>query len=71
VKEMEQDANGAPPENENWEKVGWAPRFGSGETEEDKKDETNLLDHQTALEGKLDDKFFGGTTMLLLFRIGR
>ncbi|EXJ62023.1 hypothetical protein A1O7_02455 [Cladophialophora yegresii CBS 114405] len=52
-------ANGVPPEEEEqWHKVGWAPRFGSGEKEED-MDERNLLDHQTALEGKLDEKFFG------------
>ena len=58
--------NGAPPEEEaQWSKVGWAPRFGSGETEED-KDERNLLDHQTALEGKIDEKFFGGAYTHLL-----
>ncbi|EHY57241.1 Tricalbin-1 [Exophiala dermatitidis] len=51
--------NGAPPEEEeDWTKVGWAPRFGSGETEED-RDGGNLLDHQTLLEGKLDEKFYG------------
>ena len=64
TKQPGKEANGAPPEDaENWSKVGWAPRFGSGETEEDKKDESNLLDHQTVLEGKLDDKFFGGEAM--------
>ncbi|KAK5228196.1 Tricalbin-2 [Exophiala xenobiotica] len=52
-------ANGASlEEKEEWSKVGWAPRFGSGETEED-KEAGNLLDHQTLLESKLDDKFFG------------
>lgn len=61
TKETTKGANGAPPDDAaNWSKVGWAPRFGSGETEEDKKDHTSLLDHQTLLEGKLDDKFFGG-----------
>lgn len=51
--------NGVPPEpEEDWSKLGWAPRFGSGETEEDK--EGNLLDHQTLLESKLDDRFYGG-----------
>ncbi len=66
-KDTSKGANGAPPEDdkENWSKVGWAPRFGTGETEEDKKDEGNLLDHQTFLEGKLDDKFFGGTFFAL------
>ncbi|KIX07732.1 uncharacterized protein Z518_02386 [Rhinocladiella mackenziei CBS 650.93] len=57
-------ANGKPPEEEDeedaeqWSKVGWAPRFGSGETEED-KEAGDLLDHQTLLEGRLDEKFFG------------
>jgi Ca2+-dependent lipid-binding protein len=36
-------------------KVGWAPRFGNPEAEP----ETSLLDHQTFLEGKLNEKFFG------------
>lgn len=58
--------NGAPPEEEDqWSKLGWAPRFGSGETEEDKT-EVSLLDHQTFLEGKLDEKFFGGACGFLL-----
>jgi hypothetical protein len=53
--------NGAFPEEEeeDWTKVGWAPRFGDGETQED-KDGGNFLDHQTFLEGKLDEKFYGG-----------
>lgn len=38
--------------------MGWAPRFGlPGSDEPD--DEGTLLDHQTWLEGKLEDKFFG------------
>jgi hypothetical protein len=40
------------------DRTGWAPQFENqkpvGEPEE------TLLDHQTFLEGKLDDKFFGG-----------
>jgi hypothetical protein len=40
--------------------VGWEPRFGTGETAEEKEDTRNLLDHQTFLEGKLDEKFYGG-----------
>jgi len=52
-------ANGAPPEEDQWKKVGWAPRFGTGETQEEKKDDVMLSDHQTLLEGKLDDKFYG------------
>lgn len=43
----------------DWDKVGWAPRFGTGETESEKGDDRNLLDHQTWIEGKLDDKFYG------------
>ena len=51
--------NGASPE-EDWSHVGWKPRFGDGMTETDRKDDRTLLDHQTFLEGKLDEKFFGG-----------
>lgn len=39
-------------------KTGWAPRFGQGDLTEEEAGES-LLDHQTALESKLDDKFFG------------
>lgn len=47
-------------ENSQWaEKVGWAPRFGQGSITEAEAQES-LLDHQTFLESKLDDKFFGG-----------
>lgn len=55
------NANGTADVSEKarWERVGWAPRFGSGDAEVD--DETTMLDHQTWLEGKLDDKFYGGT----------
>lgn len=50
----------APEDDEKrWDRVGWAPRFGLPGSEEE-EDETTLLDHQTLLEGKLDDKFFGG-----------
>ena len=41
------------------EKVGWAPRFGQGDMTEAEAGES-LLDHETFLESKLDDKFFGG-----------
>jgi hypothetical protein len=56
-------ANGGLPEQERWarDRVGWEPRFGTGETDEEKEDTRNLLDHQTFLEGKLDEKFYGGT----------
>ena len=47
-------------ENERWiEKAGWAPRFGTGASNESVQSES-LADHQTWVEGKLDDKFFGG-----------
>jgi hypothetical protein len=58
--DAEVKANGGAREDDGWSKVGWAPRFGSGDSKEEKEDETNLLDHQTFLESKLDDKFFGG-----------
>ncbi|KAL9615361.1 MAG: hypothetical protein Q9167_000189 [Letrouitia subvulpina] len=42
------------------ERTGWAPRFGQGSITEAEAEES-LLDHQTWVESKLDDKFFGGT----------
>jgi hypothetical protein len=45
-------------DNKRWvERAGWAPRFGNGAPVED----DSPADHQTWIEGKLDDKFFGGT----------
>lgn len=41
------------------DRTGWAPRFEIVKTEEEENEGT-LLDHQTFLESKLDDKFFGG-----------
>ena len=57
-------ATGVLPEQERWarDRVGWEPRFGTGETAADKADDRTLLDHQTFLESKLDEKFFGGTS---------
>lgn len=55
-------ANGgiSSDENAQWvEKVGWAPRFGQDKLTEAEAGES-LLDHQTFLESKLDDKFYGG-----------
>lgn len=55
-------ANGgiSADENASWvEKVGWAPRFGQEKLTEAEAGES-LLDHQTFLESKLDDKFYGG-----------
>lgn len=45
------------------EKTGWAPRFGTGSITTEEAQES-LLDHATLLESKLDDKFFGGKTVL-------
>ena len=53
--------NGIAPEDERWarDRTGWAPRFGDGMTAAEKADTSNLLDHQTFLESRLDEKFFG------------
>ncbi|KAK4985108.1 Tricalbin-2 [Elasticomyces elasticus] len=51
--------NAAADKEEEWGKVGWAPRFGNPG---DHDEEPTMLDHQTLLESKLDDKFFGGQT---------
>lgn len=54
-------------EKSQWvEKVGWAPRFGQGSITEAEATES-LLDHQTFLESKLDDKFYGGQYKRLLW----
>lgn len=50
-------ANGAIEKEEDWEKVGWAPRFGNPG---DHDESGTLLDHQDYLEGKIPDQFFGG-----------
>lgn len=54
-------ANGLTKDDEaHWvEKTGWAPRFGTGSFPGE-EDEGSMLDHQTWVEGKLEDKFFGG-----------
>ena len=39
------------------DRTGWAPRFGNGDPADDEG--ASLLDHQTFLEGKLDEKFYG------------
>jgi len=39
-------------------RTGWAPKFVTDTTEAD-DEEATLLDHQTFLEGRLPDKFFG------------
>ncbi|RAK77104.1 putative membrane bound C2 domain protein (vp115) [Aspergillus fijiensis CBS 313.89] len=66
LKEDEKDAtaqtNGEASSEEDlrWarDRTGWAPQFEHQPTQEEKEEGT-LLDHQTLLEGKLDDKFFG------------
>jgi hypothetical protein len=55
-------ANGYIDDDEDarWiERAGWAPRFGSGDSGESMEGES-LLDHQTWMEGKIEDKFYGG-----------
>ncbi|KAL9091084.1 MAG: hypothetical protein Q9165_005011 [Trypethelium subeluteriae] len=49
--------NGHLDEDDRWarDRVGWAPRFGHPKDD----DETNMLEHETWLEDKLQDKFFG------------
>jgi len=47
-------------ENARWiERAGWAPRFGNGASNDSVEGES-FADHQTWVEGKLEDKFFGG-----------
>ncbi|KAF2875982.1 hypothetical protein BDV95DRAFT_591385 [Massariosphaeria phaeospora] len=55
-------ANGHAPEldeDSRWDRVGWAPRFGMPGSLDADEDEGSLLDHQTWLESRLEDKFFG------------
>ena len=48
-------------DEDRWiERTGWAPRFGFGTSSKSIEGES-LADHQTWVEGKLEDKFFGGT----------
>ncbi|KAL3465175.1 C2 domain-containing protein [Aspergillus heterothallicus] len=58
--QAEQKKEGDLDDDARWarNRTGWAPRFAHEETKEE-HDDTTLLDHQTFLEGKLDDKFFG------------
>lgn len=47
-------------DKEKWaDRVGWAPRLGSG-VEPFDANEPSLLDHQTWMEGQLPEKFYGG-----------
>ncbi|EEQ86686.1 hypothetical protein RJZ56_006914 [Blastomyces dermatitidis] len=53
------ETNGELDEAARWDRhrTGWAPRFHTPEDDMDEGD--TLLDHQTFIETKLDDKFFG------------
>ncbi|KAK5257374.1 Tricalbin-2 [Cryomyces antarcticus] len=53
----EPHAHNALVADDKYARVGWAPRFGNPGEKED--DGSTLLDHQTWLEGKLEDKFYG------------
>jgi hypothetical protein len=46
--------------DEEWwvTRTGWAPRFGTGDPKDDEG--PTLSDYETWIEGKLEDKFFGG-----------
>lgn len=62
---MAEDANAADgragaDEDMRWarDRTGWEPKFLKERTEEEEAEGT-LLDHQTFLEGRLPDKFFG------------
>ena len=52
------EANGHAPEDSQWARTGWAPRFGQGNPQDDEG--PTLLEHQTFLETKIEDKWFGG-----------
>jgi Ca2+-dependent lipid-binding protein len=55
-------ANGHAPETDQdarWDRVGWAPRFGMPGSDDPEVDDGSMLDHQTWLEGKIEDKFYG------------
>jgi len=52
-------------DGERFEKTGWAPRFGTGSITTEEAGES-LLDHTTLLESKLDDKFFGGMSSVVV-----
>lgn len=56
-------------DEERWavDRTGWAPQFEQehGDTDEG---EATLLDHQTWIESKLDDKYFGGMYCSHFFR---
>jgi Ca2+-dependent lipid-binding protein len=54
--------NGHAPEldeDARWQRVGWAPRFGMPGSDDPDHDDGSMLDHQTWLEGRIEDKFYG------------
>ncbi|KFY65048.1 hypothetical protein V497_01494 [Pseudogymnoascus sp. VKM F-4516 (FW-969)] len=57
-------------DKEKWvDRTGWAPRFGNG-TDPNAGPLESLLDHQTWVEGKVPDKFFGDwyhNTAIIIF----
>lgn len=60
INEDTQSAHGNVEGNARWarERTGWPPRFGGGDPRDDQG--PGLLDYETWMEGKLDDKWFGG-----------
>ena len=64
--------NGQPKAGDGeWSRVGWEPQFGSLNDTFGLGDVV-AEDQQTLLESRLDDKFFGGEFVCLLFaRMGK
>ena len=62
--------HGSVHEDLRWarDRTGWAPRFGNGDPEDDEG--PTHLDHETFLDSKLDDKWFGGKIHKILQDIG-
>ncbi|BCS23392.1 putative membrane bound C2 domain protein (vp115) [Aspergillus puulaauensis] len=60
TEEAAEQKEGEMDDDRRWarDRTGWTPRF-VREDDPEEQDEATLLDHQTFLEGKLDDKFFG------------
>lgn len=57
-----EQTNGHAPEldeDARWDRVGWAPRFGMPGSDDPEQDDGTMLDHQTWLEGRIEDKFYG------------
>ncbi|KAI5298954.1 hypothetical protein KEM55_002739 [Ascosphaera atra] len=56
---------GTPVDPFTPERTGWAPRFLDEDKDDGMNNDETLLDHQTWLEQRVDDRFFGGTFALL------